>query len=93
MDRILTVADTVSLGVIVDAAQHNSKVARANSDGEVTYGTARSVGNETFAFLKKGEDVRDAFLRVTTRGGFEAAWKVSELMDEVHTGEFAKYDW
>lgn len=93
MSDTLTIADVVALDVIVRAASTCAKVARL-VDGDVVYGHARSIGNVSGTFVQTGEDVRDAFLRVTTQGGFEAFWPVRDLMPQAATGEFvAPYDW
>lgn len=90
---ILTMADLVALERIAHAAQTTAKVARATPDGDILYGTARSIGDSRGNFLKPGRDVRGAYLRVTSRSGFERFWPVAELMPLVHSGEFAEYDW
>jgi hypothetical protein len=61
---------------------------RALDNGDVIYGQARSIGRTDGAFLPAGEDVRAGYLRVTTRGGFEAFWPVSELVFEYLDGVF-----
>jgi hypothetical protein len=95
VSEILTVRDVVALQAIVEAAQRTAKVARATDDGEITYGTARGiVGDaERLGSLRTGQDLRDAYLRVTTRGGWETVWSVRVLMREYHVGCFAAYDW
>ena len=95
-DAPLTLAYTLALAEIVRAAQTTAKVARANHNGSVAYGTARSIGQDAdhgFLFLGKDEDIRDAYLRVTTREGFEVAWPVVALMSEAEFGLFCLYDW
>lgn len=87
-DRPLTVHDAVALATIVEASIHNSYVARVADDGRVMHGTARSIGDDRGAFLATGEDVRDAYLRVTLSTGFEAFWPVAELIPQTHSGEF-----
>lgn len=90
----LSIADVVALDIIVRAASTCAKVARMLEDGTVVYGHARSIGGTSGAFLGPDADVRDAFLRVTTQGGFEAFWPVRDLMPQAATGEFvAPYDW
>lgn len=82
----LTVGDAVDLGAVVTAAVTSAPVARANADGTVVYGTARSIGDEHGNFASN--DVRDCFLRVTTTSGWDMFWPVSDLMAEVRSGLF-----
>jgi len=93
MNEILTMRDLVALEVIATAAERCARVARVLPSGTPVYGTARSIGNDRGAFLGRDEDVRDGYLRVTTREGFETFWPVRELMPLVHSGEFTEYDW
>jgi hypothetical protein len=92
-DRILNISDACDLAAIIHMAQGTQKVARLLDSGDVVYGTARSIGTENGGFAGGGDDVRDAFLRVTLSGGFEAFWPVSDLLPLVRTGEFTTYDW
>lgn len=93
MAGILTMTQLVQLETIAGAAQRTAKVARATDDGEVLYGIARSIGDERGMFLGHDTDIRDGYLRVTSRAGFEHFWPVAELMREVSDGLFAEYDW
>jgi hypothetical protein len=87
----LTVEDAVNIGMILSAAGRTGKVARL-VEGVVWYGTARNVGDQSGC--RVDDDVRDQYLRVTLSSGFEAFWKVSDLIPEVSTGEFSTdYDW
>jgi hypothetical protein len=92
-DRILTVSDSVRLGMVCEAAERKSKVGRLIPDDEpgaglVVVGTARSIGDQAGNFATRDMDVRDCYLRVTTTGGFDTYWLMSRLMDEVGTGNF-----
>jgi len=89
----LTIGDANDLQVVLHAAQTCAKVARAFGNGDVVYGTARSIGTQSGAFLTSDDDVRDGYLRVTTQSGLEAFWPVRDLMREVGMGLFAPYDW
>jgi hypothetical protein len=89
----LTIRDVVALNVIISAAQGCKKVARLLEDGSPVFGIARSIGTENGAFITEGEDVRDAFLRVTTQAGWEVFWPVRELLALTKSGEFSQYDW
>lgn len=93
MSDFITLADAVSIGEIVRMAQGCKKVARATGDGDVLYGTARSIGAPNGTFLKARENILDAYLRVTLSSGLEAFWPVRLLMPLVSSGEFKQYDW
>ena len=86
-DRKLTTADVQGLAAVFDAAARSAKVARALATGDVIYGTARGVGDESGAVTDV--DFRDRFLRVTSTAGFEHFWPVSHLAEEVLDGRFA----
>lgn len=81
-ERILSIADAVSIGAIIGAVHHDSKVARLMSSGDVIVGIPRSIGDSRGAFLASGEDVRDGFLRVTSTTGWEHFWPMSDLIRE-----------
>lgn len=83
----VTMNDLHALTEIVDACIHGYKVARLMPDGStVIEGVARSIGDEQGNFLRRDEDVRNGFLRVS--GVFEYFWPVRELMPQVHGAEF-----
>ena len=76
---------------VLDAALKNSKVARVHN-GATVYGIARRVGDAVGANVDI--DIRDQFLWVTTKTGFEVFWPVGELANELFDGNFADdYDW
>lgn len=94
----LTANEALSLAAVINTAIYGSKVARVApkghyAEGDILQGTARSIGDANFNRLSSDTDVRDGFLRVTTRGGMEVAWPIRDLMDENARGEFAAYDW
>lgn len=86
----LTVAEVLRLGVIVQAANESQRVNRLDGD-EIICGTARAIvrDSEHAYFATEKDDVRDCFLWVTTRSGFEAFWSVRELVENVARGEFS----
>jgi hypothetical protein len=86
VERILTLTDAGKLADVLRATEGNRKVARL-VNGDVITGTARRFGDQNGAIMWD-TDIRDQFLWVTTSGGFETWWKVSELMQEVQSGEF-----
>lgn len=83
----VTISDVFALHAVVDAASRCAPVARLVGS-DVVYGTARSVGDQEGRFLASGEDVRGAYLRVTTSAGWEVFWPVAELAAEVPEGAF-----
>jgi hypothetical protein len=85
-DRILTLTDAGCLADVIRATEGNRRVARL-VEGNVITGTARSIGDDRGNFDFKS-DARDQFLRVTTDGGWEMFWRISDLMPEVRSGEF-----
>lgn len=91
--QVLTISDAIAIGQIADMASRCAKVARLMDDGNVIYGTARSIGDERGMFLSSSDDVREGFLRVTTQGGFEAFWPIADLVPLVQSTEFTEYDW
>lgn len=81
------------LNRVLDAALFNKKVARAHTDGDIVYGIARRIGDQSGSTLSD-RDIRDQFLWVTTKTGFEVFWPVSELANELFDGTFSDdYDW
>lgn len=96
MSDTLTLSDATSLAMVLAAPEGNRKVARTTDGGEtVIYGTARHLvrSEEHYAFVGNDMDVRDAYLRVTSKTGLEFAWPIRALMAEIRTGSFALYDW
>ncbi len=92
--RPMTWDDTNNIAHLLHAAQGGWKVARL-INGDVITGTARHFVKDpdSAAFLSGTDDVRDAYLRVTTTQGMEVFWPISDLAPEVGSGEFvAPYD-
>ena len=68
---------------IARAAQRNLQVARISGDEDLVHrGQARRIADAAGNF-NHGADVRSLFLIVSLDSGWEAAWPVSELIDEV----------
>ncbi|QDF18677.1 hypothetical protein SEA_PUPPER_191 [Gordonia phage Pupper] len=93
MSDTLTIRDAVALGKIVEWSSTTAKVVRTDAEGNHLFGHARSIGSENGAFIRDDEDIRDAFLRVTSRTGFEHFIPVRELIAEVTNRVFTAYDW
>lgn len=87
-DHPLSIRDVESLHRLIDACGRTAKVARLRPDDSIVYGHARYICNDSGYFLTKDQDVRNAYMRVTTRSGFEEFWPIAELMGEVHAGTF-----
>jgi hypothetical protein len=88
-NRPLSISDLVALETVARAAQTGARVRWLTDSGDVGEGTARSIGDERGMFLANGEDVRDAYLRITTIAGFETFEPVSRLAELVKGGGFA----
>jgi hypothetical protein len=91
--RTLGISEAGRIGDILGAAERKAKVGRMTAAGIVT-GTVRALVKDAqnAYFLTERDDVRDAFLWVTTTGGMEAFWPLYELVDELRTGDLA-LDW
>ena len=90
----LTFSVFAQIRPLIEMAEHNSKVVRIRDGDRVQVeGIARSLGTESGGFGRQDEDIRDMFLRVTLRSGFEAFWPVRDLMPEVKAHTFVAYDW
>lgn len=84
-----TMTTAGALAAILKAAQTGAQVARRlDSSGRVDAGTARCIGDEDGNHAPRDSDIRDLWLRVTLRTGFEAFWPVGELTGEHDRGEF-----
>jgi hypothetical protein len=89
---IVTVPQIHQLYVITDAASRSAKVRWLGDDGHTIHsGTARHVVNspENFGFIRSDQDVRDAYLRITSVTGMEHAVPIRRLMYLVEMGGFA----
>jgi hypothetical protein len=94
-DQPLTENDAMNLSMIIAAARKGAKVAWVSDGGDSLYGHARHIvkSPDNFGFLNGDEDVRDGYLRITMKSGFERTISVRELMSMVALGEFVEYDW
>jgi hypothetical protein len=91
-------ADEASrLGSLVDASRRHAKVARVPTTGggdllsdEPVYGTARALVRDpqNAYFLTGKDDVRNAYLWVTTTRGMEMFWPVAELVQDLAFSTF-----
>lgn len=99
MTEILTISDAIYLNQVIDAASQSAKVAWVNDEdaeaGDVRYGTARHIvqGPDDIGFLRNDQDVRNGYLRITSRTGMEVFLPVRDLMRMAAEGRFAIYDW
>lgn len=96
MTANLTVSDVSALAEITNACSETAKVAWVSDyNGEVFYGTARAItrANGSAMFIDRQTDVRDAWVWITMRGGWENWVSVQKLMDSYQRGEFQRYDW
>lgn len=89
---ILTVPQIHQLYVITDAASRGAKVRWLGDDSHtIREGTARHIvqSPENFGFIRSDQDVRDAYLRITSVTGMEYAVPIRRLMYLVEMGGFA----
>lgn len=91
----MTVSLLLHVHEVVIAASEGAKVAWANEDGDLFYGTARHIvkSPDDYGFLPGNLDVRDGYLRITTKTGMETAINVLSLAQMHSEGRFARYDW
>lgn len=89
MSNTLTIADVIALSTIVDAASQSASVRWLDESGNIRSGVARHIvrGASDFNFLGRDQDVRDAFLRITS-GGLEITIAVRALIEMVNATEF-----
>lgn len=94
MSDTLTVGDVHALAELVSAVNQTAKVAYIGIDGQSIYGHARYFcGNGDGGGIPAGMDIRQCYVRVTLRSGFESFPTVQYLSDAVKRGEFSIYDW
>lgn len=87
-NETLTVSDLVALAAIVDAVQRNARVGWLMPNGDVATGTVRSLGDERGGFIGSGEDVRDAFVRITTSSGWEVFAPIAKVAEQYAKSAF-----
>lgn len=94
MSDILTVSDANRLAEVVRIVNGGNQIAWI-ADGDAHYGTVRHfvTSPERYGFPGVETDIRDAHIRITTRGGWEATLPVRDAMRMVADGEFSEYDW
>ena len=98
MTEILTKDDAMKIAAILDMAIHGRKIARIVPDdapvagGLTVYGVARHISDPDGRFWPSDKDVRDAYLHVTSRSGWELFWPIRELLKQ-DEGTFVAYDW
>lgn len=86
----VTVGEAVTLAAIITACQRNARVGYVDDtarDG-VSVGTLRSVGDDLGNYSKPGQDVRECFVRITMRSGFENFMPVRKACMLLDTTEF-----
>lgn len=88
-----TLAEVQSYGDAVAACQRNARVRFMRADDDmVTEGTLRHVcADDSGNFLRSGQDVREAFVRVTTVAGWECFVPLPEWCELARNGMVA-YD-
>ena len=90
----LTISTALAIAEVLRAAQTEGKVYLVRTgEGGPLYGHARSVGDDRGNFLRADRDVREAYLRVTTRGGWDVFVPMAEVIEAAEEGRFGRYDW
>ena len=92
MAENLTIPQIHQLHVITDAAARSAKVRWLGDDSTTIHeGVARHIiqGPDNFGFVRGDQDVRDAYLRITSKTGLEMTVSVRRLMYLVEMGGFA----
>lgn len=88
----ITIPQIFQLHTIVDAASRNARVRWLGDDSHTIHeGTARHIvqSPDNFGFIGSDQDVRDAYLRITSLTGMEYAVSVRRLMHLIEMGGFA----
>jgi hypothetical protein len=86
--EVLNLNELAALATLLDAAKRNARVEWLVGNNAVADGVARHfvLDPENAAFLGDGDDVRDAYFRVS--GNVEHFFPVTELLAKVRLGEF-----
>ena len=92
MAEPFTLSDAVTVGIIADMAQKNKVVSWLPKRGPVVAGTARCVGTEYGCAAAEGTDVREQFLRITTKMGLEHFMSIPDAMARVREGTLSVGD-
>lgn len=83
MDQTLNIHTAVNIAKVVEMAQTNARVGWVPESGDIMEGTVRCIGDERGNHLNNDEDVRNAFLRITTTMGWEVFMPMSEAISKV----------
>lgn len=94
-DPTLSLQDTMNMGKVIDLAKRNASVEYVISENDlpmgrsgytVRNGTVRQICADIFgAFLGDDDDIRDAYVRVTTNG-LEQFYPMSQITTMVQMG-------
>lgn len=94
----LTVPFALRLGDLLNWVTQGRKVRYAVGDAGgavvILTGTLRHVvrDKDDFCFLDKGQDVRDAFVRITLTNGLDVALPITRVVSLMEDGGFALDD-
>jgi hypothetical protein len=91
--RVLSPGDAMALGDLLTAIGQKRKIRWMDQDGEIRTGELRSLvmGDNNFAMLPWGTDVRDAWVWVTANG-FERTVPVAHFVTMLQEGGFVTED-
>lgn len=83
----LSITDAFHISTVLTAASSGQSIKWSPDDGDTVFeGTARSIGTATFGLATC--DVRDMYLRVTDKAGFDHALQVRDVMLWIERGLF-----
>lgn len=82
----LTIDTAVALAEVIRWCQTTARLTYLDSRGDVAHGTARCIGDANGNFLGRGEDVRFAYVRITTEMGWEWFVSITEVIDRYKAG-------
>ena len=94
-NEILNYRTASAIVDIIEIAQTAAKVSWVDEDGHINDGIARHLVKhaDNPVFLGAGDDVRDAYLRVTTKGGWETFFSVQFLIEKILDNTFLQHNW
>ena len=95
-DRVLNYRTASAIGDIIEIAQTAAKVTWVYDDESLPrHGVARHLvtSPETAGFLGAEDDVRDAYLRVTGKSGWEEFFSVQFLIEKILDNTFLQHNW
>jgi hypothetical protein len=90
----LTVGFALRLGDLLNWVAQGRVVHFVTEGSDIRTGTLRHVvrSEDDYCFLGRGQDVRDAYVRITLTSGFDVALPVTQVVGLIEDGAFAPVD-